>query len=176
MPEASHAVKEVGRMIAVVLRIRIRGPEVLNVCDHGAMEADIFHDPDTVDAVQKQPDSPYVRGPAMAPLTKVSVMAQVRQSVLRETCDMGWLHVRNTTTAHQSPDNTRRSGSARDKRTGVEYISHLSLDVHPKRTENATPPAPANSAHGSRHDGGTTVHEEPSAPYGALHGGAQAQW
>ena len=189
MSEASHAVVDDMQIIAVVLRIRIRGQEVLNVCMHGDMEVDIFHDPDTVDAVQKQPDSPYVRGPAMAPLTKVSVMAQVRQSALRETCDMGWLHVRNTTTTHQSPDNTRRSGIARDKRTGVQYILHLSLDVHPKRTENATnatnvasqpPPAPANSAHiSSRHDGGTTVHEEPEepeAPYGALHADVQAQW
>ena len=115
----------------------------------------------------------------MAPLTKVSVMAQV----LSETCDMGRLHVRNTTTAQQSPDSTRRTGIVRDK-----DISHLSLDVHSKRAEKDTVatnvafqllPALANSAHIIiKHDGGTTVHEEPEepeAPYGALHAGAQAQ-
>ena len=118
-------------MIAVVLRIRIRGQEVVHVRMHGDIEVDIFPDPDTVDAVQKQPDSPYVRGPAMAPLTKVSVMAQVRQSALRETFDRVWLQVRNTSTAHQSPDNTRRSGIAREQHKGVQYISLLSLDEHP---------------------------------------------
>ena len=99
MSEASHGVAEHVEMIAVVLRIRIRGQEVLIVVVREAMVDYIFPDPDTVDAVQKQPDSPYVRGPAMAPLTKpaegrtqaelapkgltaaqlrVSVMAQVR--------------------------------------------------------------------------------------------------
>ena len=60
MPEASHAVKEVGRMIAVVLRIRIRGQEVVHVVVDVYIEVDIFPDPDTVDAVQKQPEDPNV--------------------------------------------------------------------------------------------------------------------
>ena len=60
MSEASHGVIEVRRMIAVVLRIRIRGQEVLHVVDIGDIEVDIFDDPDTVDAVQKQPEDPNV--------------------------------------------------------------------------------------------------------------------
>ena len=60
MSEASHGVAEVIEMIAVVLRIRIRGQEVVQMFVHGAMEVDIFPDPDTVDAVQKQPEDPNV--------------------------------------------------------------------------------------------------------------------
>ena len=169
-------------MIAVVLRIRIRGREVRIVAVGFAMvdaiKVDIFPDPDTVDAVQQQPDSPYVRGPAMAPLTKVSVMAQVSQSVRQETCDMVRLHVRNTATAHQSPDSTSKSGIVRDK-----DISQHSPDVHPERAEKDTfatnlalqpLPALANSAHiTSRH--GHEEPEEPEEPYGALHADVQAQ-
>ena len=139
-------------------------------------KVDIFPDPDTVDAVQQQPDSPYVRGPAMAPLTKVSVMAQVSQSVRQETNDMVQVHVhvRNTATAHQSPDSTSKSGIVRDKDIP---------DVHPERAEKdifvtnlALQPLPAlaNSAHiTSRH--GHEEPEEPEEPYGALHADVQAQ-
>ena len=62
MPEASHGVKEVGRMIAVVLRIRIRGQEVLNVRVREVMVADIFDSMDSMDTVQKQPEDPNVSG------------------------------------------------------------------------------------------------------------------
>ena len=60
MPEASHGVMEVVEMIAVVLRIRIRGPEVLNVRVREVMVADIFDSMDSMDAVQKQPEDPNV--------------------------------------------------------------------------------------------------------------------
>ena len=60
MSEASHAVAEHVKMIAVVLRIRIRGREVRHGFVRDVMEVDIFPDPDTVDAVQKQPEDPNV--------------------------------------------------------------------------------------------------------------------
>ena len=64
MSEASHAVGDDMEMIAVVLRIRIRGREVRHVAVGDSMvanmEVDIFPDPDTVDAVQKQPEDPNV--------------------------------------------------------------------------------------------------------------------
>ena len=60
MSEASHGVIEVRRMIAVVLRIRIRGREVLNLDVERNIKVNIFPDPDTVDAVQKQPEDPNV--------------------------------------------------------------------------------------------------------------------
>ena len=68
--EACHAVVVVSKMIVVALRIQIRKREVRHVGVGGDVvdvvidkNVNIFPDPDTVDAVQKQPEGPHVGGP-----------------------------------------------------------------------------------------------------------------